>query len=139
MSRVRNIWVIDDDDVFQFTISKIFKILQLPEKVHTFSDGEKAIEHLTNNMDNAESLPDIILLDINMPIMDGWQFLEEYSKVKKHLKKAVVIYLVTSSVDARDIRLAKEFEDISEYITKPMSFDKVRELVGQKKAAQYIL
>ena len=139
MTRLRTIWVIDDDDVFQFTITKIFKLLNLPEKVHVFSDGEKAIECLADNVTDEENTPDIIFLDINMPIMDGWQFLKEYVKIKPHLKKQVVIYMVTSSVDPRDITHAKGIKEISDYIIKPMSFEKVRELVGRKSDVSYIL
>jgi CheY-like chemotaxis protein len=132
-TRQGTIWVIDDDDVFQFTITKIFKLLQLPENVHVFPDGEKAIERLRTAVHNEDNTPDIIFLDINMPIMDGWQFLDEYAKLKSGLSRPTTIYMVTSSVDPADIRQANSRGEISEYLTKPMSFEKVRELVGRKE------
>ena len=98
-----NICVIDDDDIYQFTIVRILKSLKIDKKMLLFSDGEEALEFMVDNLHNNDELPDIIFLDINMPIMDGFQFMEEYVKIKPELNKKITIYMVSSSVDAVDI------------------------------------
>ena len=85
-----------------------------------FSDGEEALEFMVDNLHNNDELPDIIFLDINMPIMDGFQFMEEYVKIKPELNKKITIYMVSSSVDAVDIERARGISDISDYIIKPI-------------------
>ncbi|NLP59104.1 response regulator [Lutibacter sp. B1] len=77
------ICIVDDDEIYQFTITKIIELNNLAEKTIVFSDGEEALDFITENFDNGKKLPDIIFLDINMPIMDGFQFIEEYGLATK--------------------------------------------------------
>ena len=65
-----------------------------------------------------------------MPIMDGWQFLEEYVKLKPRVGKQITIYMVTSSVDPVDVDRAAKFSEISDYLVKPIQPDQIRELVA---------
>jgi len=125
-----NICVVDDDDIYQFTIVKILKSIDLDKKISLFSDGEEALEFLIDNLYNNEELPDIIFLDINMPIMDGFQFMEEYVKIKPKLNKKIIIYMVSSSVDPVDIERAKNISDISDYIIKPIKAGQLREIMA---------
>jgi CheY-like chemotaxis protein len=75
---------------------------------------------LVNNVANNENLPDIIFLDINMPVMDGWHFLEEYIKLKPRIGKVITIYMISTSVDPEDIERAKKIREVSDYIVKPV-------------------
>lgn len=125
-----NICVIDDDDIYQFTIVKILKSINLDKKISLFSDGEEALEFLIDNLYNNEELPDIIFLDINMPIMDGFQFMEEYVKIKPKLNKKITIYMVSSSVDPVDIERAKNISEISDYIIKPIKAGQLQEIMN---------
>ena len=74
-------------------------------------------------------LPDIIFLDINMPITDGWGFLEEFHELKKTLGKDIKIYMVSSSIDPRDHNRAKNIPEVTEYMEKPVSMSKFSELL----------
>ncbi|WP_458626346.1 response regulator [Winogradskyella sp. PC D3.3] len=125
-----NICVIDDDDIYQFTIVKMLKAIDLDKEISLFSDGEEALEFLIDNLYNNEELPDIIFLDINMPIMDGFQFMEEYVKIKPKLNKKIIIYMVSSSVDPVDIERAKNISDISDYIIKPIRAGQLQEIMA---------
>ncbi|WP_179335991.1 response regulator [Winogradskyella costae] len=125
-----NICVIDDDDIYQFTIVKILKSIDLDEKISLFSDGEEALEFLIDNLDNNEELPDVIFLDINMPIMDGFQFMEEYARIKPKLNKKITIYMVSSSVDPVDMERAKNITEISDYIIKPIKAGQLQEIMA---------
>lgn len=130
MSKAVVICIIDDDDVYQYTVTRALKSNNLTKRIHVFSDGEEALDFLNDNIANKEDLPDVIFLDINMPIMDGWQFLEEYVKLKPRVGKQITIYMVTSSVDPVDVEKAEKFKEISDYLVKPIHPDQLRELVA---------
>lgn len=130
MSKAVVICIVDDDDVYQYTVTRALKSDSLAKKILVFSDGEEALDFLTDNIANKPILPDVIFLDVNMPIMDGWQFLEEYVKIKPRVGKQITIYMVTSSVDPVDVDRAKKFSEISDYLVKPIQPDQIRELVA---------
>ncbi|WP_158973643.1 response regulator [Cellulophaga sp. L1A9] len=126
-----NFCIVDDDDIYQFTIKKTINSLDLAKNIIAFSDGEEALDYMIKNLHNDEELPDIILLDINMPIMDGYQFMEEYVKIKPKLGKKITIYMVSSSVDPIDIERAKRISEISDYIIKPIKKGKLKSIVDK--------
>jgi CheY-like chemotaxis protein len=120
MKNFYNICIIDDDSIYQYTITKTIQAYNLANDIMVFSDGEEAMDFFIRNLDSSENLPDIILLDNNMPIMDGFQFMEEYIKIKPRVGKKILIYMVSSSVDSNDIEKAKRIGEISDYIIKPI-------------------
>jgi CheY-like chemotaxis protein len=128
------IGIIDDDEIFQFTLTRIINHNKQAEKVITFSDGEKAIQYLTDNKAINENIPDIIFLDLNMPIMDGWQFMEEYASVKTKIKKKVNIFMWSSSINPIDIERASKICEISDYIIKPMELTDVKSFFEKLEA-----
>lgn len=125
-----NICVIDDDDIYQFTITKILSSIKMNKKILLFSDGEEALDFMIDNLYSDSELPDVIFLDINMPIMDGFQFMEEYVKLKPKLNKEITIYMVSSSVDPVDIAKAKSISDISDYIIKPIEVKQLKAIMA---------
>jgi CheY-like chemotaxis protein len=118
--------IVDDDIIFQFTLTRVINHNKQAERIITFSDGEKVIQYLTDNKKNIENIPDIIFLDVNMPIMDGWQFMEEYATIKADIKKKVNIFLWSSSINPIDINRANEISEISDYIIKPIKLEDVK-------------
>lgn len=129
MSKPFIICIIDDDDVYQFTVTRTIEANKLAKKILVFSDGEQAIQFLVDNVANNENVPDVIFLDINMPIMDGWQFLEEYVKIKPRIGKRITIYMVSSSVDPVDVERAKKISELSDYIIKPVTPNKLKDII----------
>lgn len=115
-----NICIVDDDDIYQFTIIKTLQLFNLPKNIIAFADGEEALNFMLDNLGEDHKLPDVIFLDINMPIMDGFQFIDEYIKIKPKVGKSITIYMVSSSVDPVDIERAKKISAISDYIIKPI-------------------
>jgi|688.fasta_scaffold243441_2 CheY-like chemotaxis protein len=130
MSKPFIICIIDDDEVYQFTVTKNIQSQQLAKKILVFSDGEEALNFLSANIGDNNAVPDIIFLDINMPIMDGWQFLEEYIQLKPRIGKKVTLYMVSSSVDPADTQRAKKIEEVSDYIIKPITPDQLKVIVN---------
>lgn len=124
-----NICIVDDDEIYQFTISKMLKTFNFGDKIISFEDGEEALLFMMDNLNNEKELPDIIFLDINMPIMDGFQFMEEYVKIKPKLSKIVTIYMVSSSVDPVDIERARKIAEISDYIIKPIKPGELKTII----------
>lgn len=124
------ICIVDDDQIFQLTTTKILERVSSAKKILAFPDGQKAYQFLSGNTTNTEELPDIIFLDINMPFMDGWQFLEEYTKIKPALSKTIVIYVVSSSIAEYDIQKAKSNSNVADYIVKPVTIDTYKSLLA---------
>ncbi|HEX7013974.1 MAG TPA: response regulator [Cyclobacteriaceae bacterium] len=122
--------LVDDDKVFQLIASRSIRAGNFQGRILTFNNGGEALEYLEQNAANPDELPDLIFLDINMPVVDGWAFLEDYIQLKAQLRKPMRVYMVSSSVDSRDISRARSFEDVREYICKPVSQQKFAELLA---------
>jgi CheY-like chemotaxis protein len=123
MCQKQSICIVDNDEVYKFLVKKILEIKELADSVLMFSDGEEVYNYIKQNKGKPDLLPDIILLDINMPIMDGFLFMEEYIKLKHEINKDIAIYLVTSSIDPIDLKRSKKYTDIKDFITKPISVE----------------
>lgn len=118
--------LIDDDRIFQFLTGKMLKEYQEKiEKVFHFYDGAPALEYLRENQHNADLFPEIIFLDISMPNLNGWDFLDEFKTLNP--PKQTLIYMISSSVSPEDITRAEESSQIDKYLVKPLSRKKLKE------------
>lgn len=127
------IWVIDDDIIYQTIINKLIQKSGVFSTHSSFMNGKEAITSLNKTLEENDSqLPDIILLDINMPVMDGWEFMEEIKKIKSKIKKNILIYIVSSSIAIEDKDKSKTFTDIMGYIPKPISVDDLITIVSNE-------
>jgi len=124
-----DICLIDDDRIYQFAAKKTLEATGMAGKVITFFNGQDAIAYLQSHLTDSSSIPDVIFLDINMPIMNGWQFLEAYKDLTKELAKHVTVYMVSSSIDEYDIKKSKEYQAVSDYVLKPVNKEKFRQLL----------
>ena len=129
MKKIGTFCIVDDDDIYQFTTSLLLKKTDLVNKIIVFSNGLKAINFLKDEMGTKENIPDVLFLDINMLVMDGWEFLEEYLLIKPMMPKTVVIYMVSSSVDEKDVLKAKSISALSGYLVKPISSQNIMEVI----------
>ena len=130
MSKFKDVFVIDDDKVFHFIIKKLFSKNNIDINPTFYLNGLEAIEKIKEKIDLGTAMPDLILLDINMPIMDGWQFLDEFRKTRKtNTNGQTIIYLVSSSDSISDLNKAKEYKDqVKDYFFKPMSLDDLKKI-----------
>ena len=124
-----DICLIDDDRIYQFAAKKTLEATGMAGNVITFFNGQDAITYLESHLTDSSSIPDVIFLDINMPIMNGWQFLEAYKELTKKLAKHVTVYMVSSSIDEYDIKKSKEYQSVSDYVLKPVNKEKFRQLL----------
>jgi CheY-like chemotaxis protein len=119
---------VDNDEVYLFLIRKMIEKKYGDCKVLEFLNGLEAIEFIKENIEYPQLLPDIIFLDINMPVMDGWEFVESFKRIKNEIHKPITIYMVSSSVDEADMDRSKNIKEISEFVCKPMTIDKVNDI-----------
>jgi CheY-like chemotaxis protein len=124
-----NVFVIDDDDIYQFTIGVTLKSIPQVGSINTFCDGAEALEHILAHQNEENELPDIIFLDINMPVMDGFQFMEEFNELLPKLNKNIKVYMVSSSMDPKDMKKAKRIDEISDYLVKPLNSKDIKEIL----------
>jgi CheY-like chemotaxis protein len=130
-SKEINICVIDDDDIYQFAVARIIESALNTSSVMSFYDGEEALEYFESLKGNDDPIPDIIFLDINMPRLNGFEFMEGYNKIKDRLSKKSKVYMVSSSIDPADIQRSKEMDGIEDYVSKPLDTDLVTDIVSR--------
>ncbi|AWG21545.1 hypothetical protein FFWV33_08380 [Flavobacterium faecale] len=118
---IKKVLLIDDDPITNFVNSKIIKNLKLCELVDIKTSGQLALDYLYG-LEN--DFPELILLDINMPIMSGFDFLEEYYKYGFNCNKSRIIML-TSSVFEFDKTKALQFDKVISFVSKPLTDEKV--------------
>jgi CheY-like chemotaxis protein len=126
--KLEKVICVDDDPIALLLSKLVLSKADFASKVVTAANGEIAIEYLENPesiIDNQQSEnPLLILLDLNMPVMDGWEFLEQFnaSLYHKHYPTAKVI-LLSSSIDPNDIERSKEFSMVIDFLPKPLTRD----------------
>ena len=119
----KKIWVVDDDNIYQIIIKKLIEKSAVFSDISSFKNGKDAIDVLMNSTENNECIPDIILLDINMPIMDGWEFMDELGLIKPKFNTEIVVYIVSSSIAIADKNKSKTYENILGYLSKPVNIN----------------
>lgn len=130
MKSIKNLFLVDDDEIFTFLTKRTIEETNLVDQIKIFSNGQEAIEFLEKAADNVDLLPEIILLDINMPILDGWGFLEEFISLKPSIGKKITIYVVSTSISPFDLERANNASEVSDYIIKPISKSGLIRILG---------
>jgi CheY-like chemotaxis protein len=125
----KNIMLVDDDKIFNFLSEKTITSLGLANEVHFASNGKQALELLELYRLGEIQRPDVIFLDLNMPIMNGYEFIEAFVLLDIPDKHLITIVVLTSSADPKDHARAKEL-GIKYYFNKPLSSEEIKNLIG---------
>lgn len=128
-SKPVSILLVDDDEINNFISIKLIKKALSNTDISACLNGRFAIEELVELQKKDPSLlPDFILLDINMPIMNGWEFLDEYKRLNLDPLGKSKIYIISSSVFSNDINKARSYPLVKNFISKPLSVEKIKEM-----------
>lgn len=126
--KYRTVMLIDDNEIDNLINQKMIEAASIAENIYTHTGAKSAIEFLKNmeKLDVAEQvLPDVIFLDIDMPLMDGFQFLDEFEKLTTVAKKKCKIVMLTSSINPQDFNRSKKYENVKLYLNKPLSHESI--------------
>lgn len=135
--KIKKILLVDDDQILNFLHSRLFEKTGIVEKVDIALNGREALDYLAKSLDQRHTAqkkttqPEIILLDINMPIMDGWEFLEEYKKLCHTNSHSIMVVMLTSSLNPDDREKAKQYEEITTFINKPLNMPMIQEIFSK--------
>ncbi len=129
MEKIKQVLVIDDDPINNIIFQKLSEFTDFAEEIITFISAVDSLDFLQNIQENQQTLPDVIFLDIRMPIVNGWAFLEKLDELNKsHFFDGMDIYMLTSSSEQSDINKAKNYHLVTDYIVKPLAIEKLEEI-----------
>ncbi|QEC76606.1 response regulator [Mucilaginibacter ginsenosidivorax] len=124
-----SVLLVDDDEINNFISIKLIKKALLNTEIMACLNGKFAIDQLSEiQRKDPAKLPDYILLDINMPIMNGWEFLDEYKRLNLDPLGKSKIFIISSSVFSNDINKARSYPLVKDFISKPLNVEKIKEL-----------
>ncbi len=132
MKRVDSVLLVDDDPICNFISTTLLRHLHVAEDIHTASNGKEALRFLKENaaIKTVSVFPEVIFLDLNMPVMDGFDFLEQLNKTMPAYANVSRIYILTSSESPLDIDRCRSY-DIAGYISKPLNEEKIELAINQ--------
>jgi CheY-like chemotaxis protein len=128
MEKLHNVLLIDDDEIFIFLTGKMLQSTGSVDSITVFRSGKQALEFLFRHC-NGDGTPDIIFLDLNMPEMTGWDFLEEYQHYLRRCRRPPKLYIVSSSTATSDEARAMKIPGVSGYLPKPLHTEGIRTML----------
>jgi len=127
--KLKTILLVDDDEATNFIHEMVIKQMNCTENIVVRENGIEALEYLKSTIEGKHPQPDLIFLDINMPAMDGWEFLEEYKSLPKNQLAKSVVVMLTTSLNPEDKDKAEIIPFISRFMSKPLTKELLEEVL----------
>ena len=128
-NKVNRVLLVDDDDDANHFQEKIMRKNNFAEQIDKVLNGADAMDYLNRCINGEHSLPEFIFLDLNMPKMDGWTFLEKYNQLKEEIKSKIVLIILTSSINPDDAERAKHTPQVKGYKNKFLDKNQLGEIL----------
>ena len=127
MKKIDLAYIIDDDEIIIYLTNKLMMKADFCNRIENFSGAESALERLQIASETGENIPDLILIDLNMPEMNGWEFIEAFKKI--NFEKDISTFIFTSSIDPNDKQRLFQYTEIKDFITKPLTLHKLDKIL----------
>lgn len=133
LKKLKSILLIDDDEATNFYNQLIINEANITDTIYITLNGKEALNFLTSkgqygSNNDSYPAPSLILLDINMPVMNGWSFIEEYKKLDDTQKAEIIVVILTTSLNPDDKFRAENYKEIKEFMNKPLTVDILMEI-----------
>ncbi len=127
MNQLPEILLVDDDEINNFLTEELIHLVNPDVKITSCTRVNDALEYLEKILSEGSRGPDAILVDLNMPMVSGWEFVKEFERLKPLFPNNVRLYIYTSSVYYEDVNRAKTFPSVSALYTKPLTQEMIEE------------
>lgn len=128
MEKIHSVLLIDDDDINNYINIRLLHKMNLIDDIATVHNGDQALKYIDSIQEKGGNLPQLILLDLSMPVMDGFDFLTAFEKMELPNKESISIAILTSSIYSKDLSRLKEF-NIARVLNKPLTYNQIAELI----------
>jgi CheY-like chemotaxis protein len=130
-SSEKNWAIVDDDTIFQYSIRRIIQSVDSNIRVTSYFDGAEFLAFLKSHDESESELPSDVLMDINMPLLDGWSFIEEIEKMNLVESLPFRLHIMTSSISPEDRKRYDEKDFLGMYIVKPIDDKVIQQIINQ--------
>jgi CheY-like chemotaxis protein len=129
--KFNKVLLVDDDDISNYLTEVLIQKLNFSGDIEVYKNGEEALNYIRNCMFNHDTVkcPELVILDINMPVMDGFEFLEEFEKLQKNNNIDIPVVMLTTSNYNNDIQKAKKYK-VAGFVNKPLTEEKFLEILA---------
>ena len=131
MNNLKSICIIDDDHIFVYGVKRLINDVKLCDNLIVYENGVDALEDIQSMVQGGKKLPKVIFLDLNMPMMNGWEFLDEFLKIEHEDTHQTLVYIMSSSVNPEDLLRINDYSIIKNYILKPVTADDLENILSE--------
>lgn len=131
MKNLESICIIDDDHIFVYGVKRLIHEVKLAEDLMVYENAVDALDEIRTMAGEGKSLPRVIFLDLNMPMMNGWEFLDEFLQIDHKDTHQTWVYIMSSSVNPQDLMRINNYSIVKNYILKPVTAEDLENILEE--------